>query len=203
MRTPHRVLALAFLLACFAPAARAQNLAVDGLFLSVPSRIDSDVVNRIKKSIEDREAAAGAGVELKIVLDFNPENKAAASDDFGPCFDLARYLLNKPTIKTIAFVHAPVSRHTVLPVLACKELVMSREGRLGPGLSENEPLEDFVRLGYQMVVDKRSLSQALVLKLVKRDLDVMEGTRNGAKVFVSREEADQLRGKPGFQLNKQ
>ena len=202
MRTPPRALCLILALACLVPAGRAQNLAVDGLFLSVPSRLDSDVVNRIKKAIEDRQNAAGAGVELKIVLDFNPDDKPSGSDDFGACSELARYLLKKPTVKTIAFVHAPVSRHTVLPVLACKELVMSREGRLGPGLGENEPLDEFIRVGYQMVADGRTLSPALVMKLVKRDLEVMEGTRNGAKVFVSREEADQLRNKPGFTLNK-
>ena len=35
-------------------------------------------------------------------------------------------------MKTIAFVHAPVTGHTVLPVLACQERVMGKGGALGP-----------------------------------------------------------------------
>src|SRR5262245_10618799 len=203
MQTPRRALSLALTLglACLAPPARGDNPTVDGLFISVPGRIDSDFVSQVKNSI-DRKMAGAAAAELKIVLDFNPTNQASTSDQFGACYDLADYLLTLQTIKTIAFVHAPVSRHTVLPVLACKEVVMSHEGRLGPGLGDNEPLGDVVRAGYKKVVEGRSLSPALVMKLVQRDLDVFEGTRNGAKVFLSREEVEQLRGKPGFQLNK-
>ena len=62
---------------------------------------------------------------LKIVYDFNPDNQASGSTLFGPCLDLADYLLTVPDVTTIAFVHAQVNRHTVLPVLACQEIVIA------------------------------------------------------------------------------
>jgi hypothetical protein len=68
-----------------------------------------------------------------LVCDFNPDNQTNNCDNFGACYTLAKNLdeLKRKGVRTVAFVHAPVSGHAVLPVLACTEVVMSREARLG------------------------------------------------------------------------
>src|SRR5206468_862904 len=105
--------------------------------------------------------------------------------------------------KTIAFVHAPVTGHTILPILACKEVVMSPDARLGPVLQGGEQLEESFRANYKIVSDGRNLFWAPVLKMLDANAEVLEGTRNAAQVFFTREEADRERGKPGVQVKNE
>ena len=65
------------------------------------------------------------------MYDFNPDNDPARSSDYGTCRDLAVFLLDLQDVTTVAFVHNDVTGHTVLPVLACQDIVMSRKAKLG------------------------------------------------------------------------
>src|SRR5262249_21384287 len=132
---------------------------------------------------------------FKVVYDFNPNNSAGTSPEFGPCYDLARYLLGLQDITTVAFVHGELSRHTVLPVLACKEVVMSADAKLGPVQKDGtgRPSETEVQ-AYREIIAGRKLSPALVLKLLDRDMEVMEGTRNGSVTYLSRTEVPEAKG---------
>src|SRR5207248_8374870 len=96
-----------------------------GIFVTVANPITSEVVNGL------RERIARAKGLTKIVFDFNPDGKEASTRDFGPCLDLAKELSQLPVV-TVAFVHNAAARHTVLPVLACKETVMSPDAVIGP-----------------------------------------------------------------------
>src|SRR5436305_1036363 len=93
-----------------------------GIFLTVQNPITSEEMNRVREKVE---RAVRERRVAKIVFDFNPDGKEAAARDFGPCADLAKHLGQLHQITTVAFIHNRVTRHTVLPVLACKELVMS------------------------------------------------------------------------------
>src|SRR5262249_52015081 len=104
--------------------------AVDGLFITVRNPLDSVGFKRIKAQTDrfiDRPDRRG----LKIVYDFNPDGYPSQTSDYGVCRDLAEYLLHLQDVTTIAFVHNDVTGHTVLPVLACKEIVMSKNAKLG------------------------------------------------------------------------
>jgi len=144
------------------PAGRAQDGASDGLFVSVQNPISSDVTNRVKeitnRAVQRFEAErAAAGQEARtfcIVLDFNPgtrtgEATPAGTGDFGPCYDLAKHLKGLQGVTTIAYVRGDVTRHTVLPVLACKEIVMAEESKIGDVLGDPpEPLSPSERSIY-------------------------------------------------------
>ena len=85
---------LATLIAVFAMAgsARAQNaLNEEGLFVSVPSPITSDVVARIMLRVDAARKNPSRPVR-KVVFDFTPGDKEANSASFGPCSDLAAYI---------------------------------------------------------------------------------------------------------------
>ena len=118
----------ATLLAAAAPPARADgDAAAEGVFVTVANPITSEVTNRVKERVD---RAVREHKVRKVVFDFNPDGREAATPDLGPCSDLADFILDRPQLTTVAFVHNKVSRHTVLPVLACKELVMSREASI-------------------------------------------------------------------------
>jgi membrane-bound serine protease (ClpP class) len=218
MRIPHRRtdvlqawsgplaggVALLLALSCLSSAAGAENAPVEGLFITVPNPITSDVTNRVKetttRAVERFRAAdatrpAEGRHTFKVVYDFNPNNTAGSSPDFGACYELARYLLGLQDITTIAFVHGELSRHTVLPVLACKEVVMSADAKLGPVQKEGtgRPSETEVQ-AYREIITGRKLSSALVLKMLDRDMEVMEGTRNGSVTYLSRAEIPDVKG---------
>src|SRR6266545_8166598 len=102
----------------------AQETASDAIFVTVQNPITSDAIQRIKNQINARiNDPNPQRVVRTIVFDFNPGDKPASTPDFGPCSDLAVFISSGPLQgrNTIAFVHAPVTGHTVLPVLACKE----------------------------------------------------------------------------------
>ncbi len=58
---------------------------------------------------------------FRLLCDFNPDGRADATSDFGACWALAKEIreLQGQGVETRAFVHGNVSRHAVLPVLAC------------------------------------------------------------------------------------
>ncbi len=173
----------------------------DGLFLTVPNPLDGQF-DRIKGTIDE---ALRKGRKLQtIVFDFNPRGLPAGTTNFGPCKDLADYIhglrlgqFQRP-IKTIAFVHNRVSKHTVLPVLACDQLVMSDEmdpatrqskARIGDVREGSEvPLDQSARTAYEKVAQNFA-SRALVFRMIDRNLVIRKvTTRDGAVLYLDDDE---------------
>ena len=101
---------------------------VEGMLVSVPSPITSEVVQRVKNQVQSRVNNNARPVKV-VVFDFTPGGKDAANPNFGACYELSQVIDQlKGGVTTVAFVTGKASGHTVLPVLACRELVMSRGG---------------------------------------------------------------------------
>jgi membrane-bound ClpP family serine protease len=184
------------------PADKEGAESIDGGFITVPNPLTSAgkdwVIDRTMDFLDKRE-----GKHLKIAYDFNPRGEPSRTSDYGVCRDLADFLLKKGgTITTIAFVHNEVTEHTILPVLACSQVVLSHNGRLGAGLgkpdkpgAESQQLGDDQRLFYEKVARLYS-SPAVVMKTVDWNLEVVEGTDNhGTRVFIDKRRM----GEKGFQ----
>ena len=104
-----------------------------GIFVTVTNPITSTVVNQIKEAITRAEKRQ----ELrKIIFDFNPDGREAATPEFGVCLDLAKFIREKRgegKLLTVAFVRNKTTRNTVLPVLACDEIIMGPDGVIKTG----------------------------------------------------------------------
>jgi membrane-bound ClpP family serine protease len=164
---------------------------VAGLTVQVPAAVTTASVDRLRSQLHgplQRFAAGTArqGGIFRVVLDFNPDGAAAASDDFFACAKLATYLRSLPSTfdgaRTIAYVHGPVRRHGVLPVLACSDVVFSsrRSARLGPVSTARElgPVED---AAYKEITANR-YPAVLIRKLYTPQLEVIrtaDGYRGG------------------------
>jgi membrane-bound ClpP family serine protease len=171
------------------PAARADDAAAEGLFVTVHTPITSDIAHRIQETTNrfvrrchDQGLPGGKGRPIPIVFDFNPAahgGSAApnATRDFGPCYDLAKHIAGLQGVLTIAFVHAEVSRHSVLPVLACQEIVMAEGASIGGvvGPDDAEPLPKSEREAYREML--RGRCPAIVLKMLDRDMIVLKARR--------------------------
>ena len=181
------------------PAARAQAPAPEnGLFVTVANPITSEEVSRIKAKVERNLNRPDRRVR-KIVFDFNPDRHASGTKDFGACHDLAKFLLRLQEVTTVAFIHNETTQHTVLPVLACQEIVMASRAKLGDVLrDQSDPLTNSERQAYLDVANARGRCPALVLKMIDKDMAVLQGTtRKGGVWYIdSRREAEEI--KQGF-----
>src|SRR5262249_43800629 len=133
----------------------------DGLFISIRNPITSDVVDNVKAKTKRALERTDRRIRT-FIFDFNPGEQAeghpSGTKEYGPCHDLAAYLLTLQEVKTVAFVHNEVTAHTVLPVLACTDIIMSSEAKLG-NVSKDLPsrlLEDEGHF-YETVASKRGL----------------------------------------------
>jgi membrane-bound ClpP family serine protease len=184
MLTPARLSVLAALVAAagglLPSPAQSQNpdavRTTEGMFVSVPSPITSDVVTRVKNQVEARVNSPVRPVKT-VVFDFTPDGKDAANPDFGACYGLAHVIDQlKGGVTTVAFVSGKASGHTVLPVLACRELVMARPARLGPVAADGTaPLRPAELAAYEEVNKDRKLPPAVVRKFFDKEVRLAVG----------------------------
>jgi membrane-bound ClpP family serine protease len=188
-----RAAALVGLLALAAPAA-AQEPANDAVFVTVQNPITSDAFKRIQNEVNARINDAGERRVETVVFDFNPSDKPASTADFGPCSDLADFISSLKNKTTIAFVHGPVTGHAVLPVLACKEVVMSpKGGALGPVVTEGvAALKPYMIQAYRIPVSPDRW--AIVQKMFDPNVKLVKGpARAGAgTVYADERDRDQV-----------
>lgn len=183
MRTPARrpgllaAAALGLLLSAAGRATARQNAVPDdGLFVTVRSPITSEVVSGIKSQVSPRLANPARPVRA-VVFDFTPDGKDAANAAFGACYELADFIRGlKATTTTVAFVHGKATGHTVLPVLACKEVVMGRAASLGEVAADGGPVPDKEKAGlYQSFTDDRKGLFPAVQKMWDKGIDLGRG----------------------------
>jgi membrane-bound ClpP family serine protease len=173
-----------------APPSLAQGprLQNDAIFIPVPGRLDSTAVDQIEAKIKAALKRPTAPVH-KVIFDFNPEGQPVFASDMYMAMRLMRYIRGLRQVRTIAFVHADVSRHSVLPVLACKELVMSPKARLGQVLGQGDgALPPEARSAYEEVAEKLP-SPHLVRKMIDSSLVLHEVRTTGGRRYIERETA--------------
>ncbi len=137
---------------------------VEGLIVPVPSTITTESINRLKSDLLGplKRFEAGAsrqGGKFTVLCDFNPDGKTAECGDFGAAYELARYLRSVQAetrgVSTVAYVHGDVRRHSVLPALACGEIVFSLRARLGQVSSGDRPLPRVEQTAYEDIARGR------------------------------------------------
>ncbi len=108
----------------------------DGMFVTVPNPIDDKAVSQIERKVQEALERQKRNISI-IVFNFNPKGQPASTSDWNSPNRLAEFIRhlqrgtvpgkNYPNIATAAFIQNQVTKHTVLPVLACKDIYMSDE----------------------------------------------------------------------------
>ncbi len=176
-------------LALTAPRAPAQAPAwqKDGLFITVPNPITDSAVRQIKSRIDEAFNRDQRSLRT-IVFDFNPGGQPAVTSDFDSGSRLKRMIQElrkeRGNLATIAFVHDEVTKHTVLPVLACHQIIMSKKGQLGAVMrgQAGEPPDD-IKSAYEALARSWSGgSPDLILKMVDKNLVITQvKTKDGIR----------------------
>jgi membrane-bound ClpP family serine protease len=165
-------------------AARADS--TSGLVVDVPSGRIAEVAGTLMTAVEGplkafearrKEAGGNPAAVFKVVFNFNPGDQANRSDSFGACYELASAIqrLQEKGVRSVAYVRGEVSRHSVMPVLACSEIVLSRVplATLGPVGSADRPLKDVEKLQYDALAKGR-FPLVVIRKLYDPDAEVIQ-----------------------------
>jgi membrane-bound ClpP family serine protease len=164
--------------------ARAQAPAEDGVFVTVPNPITEGAINaQIKPIVEGARNDRTRNIR-KVVFDFNPDGKDASTESFGPCYELAVFIrsLRDNGITPIAFVHGKVTRHTVLPVIACEDLVMSDGSQIGEVASGNRPVTKAEQDFYHQFAGL--IRSGPVMRMIDRDVKLVQARYRDALIWV-------------------
>lgn len=178
------------LLCAFAAPAVAQD-GSDALFLTVANPISGDSVARVRNQIAARANDPVRRITT-VVFDFNPDGKPASTTEFGLAFELAEEIGKHKGLTTVAFVRAPVTGHTVLPVLACKEVVMAKGGTLGPIVIDGiPPLNALRQTGYRSTFN-RDDRWPIVQKMFDPGVKLVRGPARagGGIIYVDARDAE-------------
>ena len=185
-----RTLALAGFVLLSAGPARAADEPADGLFVTVPNPITDFARTEIENAIDKARAEKGRNVKT-VVFDFNPDGKDAATENPGVCSNLAEMIrrLRDNGVMPVAFVHGKVIRDAVLPVVACEELVMSSGAEIGDVATGDRPVPEKTRVEYAGMAGPRKA--AIVLKMLDKSIQIVEGKLDGAVIYVDRARLDE------------
>lgn len=186
-----RLVAAAF--ACLTVAGVTSAQTAPGKVVLVPSPINQDAVTRIRAVVDGIKPGVPKPV---IVFDFSPNDKPATTGDdgAGAADDLAELIRSRPDVLTVATVRQKVSGHSVLPVLACDEIIAGPQAQLGEVVGQTDPALAPRRAdAYTRVVgQKRSKYLAVARKMFDKNVQLRRGTKNGATWFVDLRERDQF-----------
>ena len=162
-----------------------------GLLIRVPAPLEAGSERRIRQAVATFiDNATRQGQWPTILFEFQP-----GPNDFGKALDFARYLaspqLNGAT--SVAFVPETVTGHTVLPILACDQIVMHPEARLGDaGAGETRISPTGLNGDTEMAESRRTVPVDLAVGLVNRAAEVLEVETETGREFVLRDDLAEL-----------
>lgn len=181
----HAMLALAF---CTVPGtAEAQK--VDGEWFVIPGEITTESYRTIRN---DTERAIKRGVQ-KIVYEFQTREMS----EFGPCLDLATFLLEgiQGRVQTYAVVDGPINGNASLAVLACRSIYMTPQASIGfdQRAIEKNGIADVTKVAaYMKVGENRGRPVALLIKMLKPELVVYRFDKDGQQFRLSKTQCDEF-----------
>ncbi|HKA07948.1 MAG TPA: hypothetical protein VKD71_11870, partial [Gemmataceae bacterium] len=170
-----------------APAQEAQP--ADGIFVTVQNPITEGALTQIKAAVDSARNDPKRNIK-KVIFDFNPEGKDAATENYGPCADLADYIRTLVTngLTPIAFVHGKTTRHSVLPAIACDELVMSGDAKIGEVWSKDRPVTDIQTKHYLKLAGIPRA--AAVHKMIDKEVKLVKAQYKNTIIYVDPRKVD-------------
>lgn len=166
--------------------------------LPITGNVDTLVRGQIDRWIKTLTKAVNANAKRPIlVLEFRPAvGSVGEGSEFERALSLARYLASADVsyVKTVAFVPQSLEGHSLLPILACEQLVISRDAEIGNAGRDESSLDPTVRRGYSEIAErKQTIPPSVALGLVDDRLSVTMATTPSGRRFVLAEDLEKLR----------
>jgi len=177
-----RLCPVALVALLIAPPAPAQEAPADGIFVTVNNPITEGVISQVKGQVDAARNNPRRNVKT-VVFNFNPEGRDAATEFFGTSYELAKYVrtLRANGMRTVAWVHGKTTRHTVLPVIACDELVMSSDAKIGDVVGPKEPSLSKNEQDAYLEMAGSVLKAGPVMKMFDKDVKLVQASQKGRR----------------------
>lgn len=162
-----------------------------GRLIRVAAPLDGSSERRIRQAVSTFiDDATRQGRWPTIIFEFAP-----GTNDFGKALDFARYLaspqLNGAT--SVAYVPETITGHTVLPILACDQIVMHPDAMLGDAGAQEQTISPTLLNGYTEIArSRRTVPVDLAVGLVNRAAEVLEVETETGREFVLSDDLDEL-----------
>lgn len=119
----------------------------------------------------------------------------AQSSQFGPAYELAKFLSELSKVQKIAYIPERATGHAVLVAMACDEIHMAPSAVIGEaGIAEDGPIDAVRRSGYKTIFDRRrTIPLALALGMLDKELVVYQVDTDTGRDFVLAEDLEEFR----------
>ena len=182
--------------------------------VEVPLPLVGDRDEAVRRQVNQIAAAASKATERPIVVlafraTANTEAKPARDDskagvglqsrgsEFGRCLELARVLTDASAarVRLIAYLPNSVEGHSVLPVLACEEIISASSAELGRAAIDDANVGDGIKGFYRDIVSRRrTLPVPVVMSMLGSDAEVYKvKTVDKEATYVDQVELAELR----------
>ncbi len=134
----------------------------------------------------------------KVIFDFNPDGKEASTEAYGPCSDLADYIrtLAENGLTPIAFIHGKTTRHSVLPALACEDMVMASGSQIGQ-VSGGSTMVTKNQTDHYLTLAGIPRTAA-VLKMIDKNVKLYQAKYKGTVIYVDKRKVDDPNREPAY-----
>lgn len=166
--------------------------------LPIVGNVDTIVRSQIDRWLKTI-AADQANVDKRplLVLEFRPAvGTVGEGSEYERALSLARFLASERLgrVRTVAFVPQSIEGHSVLPILACEQLVIGKDAEIGNAGRDEAALDPTVRRGYSEIAERRqTIPAAVALGMLDNKLAVTIATTPNGRRFVLSEELEKLR----------
>lgn len=155
-----------------------------GALISIRGAIDTGSKYRI---LNAARAAARNGDQI-LIFDLQ-----AANSDFDACYGLANEIsrLGGSVERTVAFVSQPLVGHAVLIALACDEIVMADDARIGDVYRDRLDASTLTEeTAYKDIASRKGHSVWLALGMVDKNLRLFEVTTPTGKLILPEDQLE-------------
>jgi membrane-bound serine protease (ClpP class) len=167
-----------------------------GQFFTITEPITNETIQHLRsatRQLVDKSAGEAKGKSPILVFEFLPGETAPGTSELGSSYDLAN-LISKElggAKLTVAYVPEPLKGYAVLPVVACREIVMGSTATLGPITPENHSFDPAFRDPVRFLAVRATRDPDLLLGMLDKDADLrLVRTADKAVHYVLAENLD-------------
>ncbi|MCE9528777.1 MAG: hypothetical protein K8R36_22250, partial [Planctomycetales bacterium] len=177
------------------PAPRAFLIQVP---LPIAGNVDGQVKSRIQQILKSLKKLdlPKAGPRPALVLEFiAADGSAGEQSNFGRSLELAQFLTSEQVspVRTVAYLPRSVKGHAVLPVLACEQIIVSKEMEFGPAGVQPDTVDEGVIANYSGIAKRRrTVPEAVARGLIDDRSAVFQITTPDGVRFETGEGRDAL-----------
>ena len=174
------------------PAAAAPYATLIRVELPIRGNVDTDIRLKLDQVLGNVRGEQRPAVVLEF---FPPPDGKGDGSEFGRCLDLARFLSSQRLsgLRTVAYLPSTIRGHAVLVAIACEQIVMHPDAKIGAAGIAERNIDPTVRRGYTEIADRRrTIPSAVALGMLDSQLHVQRITTAVGTRYVLSDEVEAI-----------